>query len=120
MVCQTLIDTCDGLHQDTLSARLEIESSIHTRYVGRVPWSPQLQTYRDAIEFWKRIIKLRKGVKPSQTVLKDLAKRLRIYSGFYADLPSAQFQLKLAYRAYQAAKLRETGEMNIIRVSLTP
>ena len=46
-----------------------------------------------------------KGVDTSQTVLKELDKRLWIYSGFYADLPSAQLQLKLAYRAYWAAKL---------------
>ena len=89
-VSQNLIDTYDGLHQDTSSARLEIEGKLHTRCVGQVPWSPQLQTYRDTINFWKRIIKLRKGVNTSQTVLKELAKRLRIYSGFYADLSSAQ------------------------------
>ena len=65
-----------------------------------------LQTYRDTIDFWTRIIKLRKGVKTSPTVLKDLTKRLQIYSGFYADLPSAQLQLKLAYIAYGAAKMR--------------
>ena len=94
-VCQNLMDTYDDLHQDTSSARLEIESRLHTRYVDRVPWSLQLQTYWDAIEFWKRVIKLRKGVKTSQTLLKALAKSLCIYSGFYVDLPSAQLQLKL-------------------------
>ena len=102
---QNLIDTYDGLHQDTSSARLEIESKLHTGYVGGVPWSSQLQTYRGAVDFWKRIVRLRKGIKTSQTVPRDLLKKLHIYLGFYTDLPSAQFQLKLAYRFYQAAKL---------------
>ena len=41
----------------------------------------------------------------SQTELKRLSKKLQIYSGFYADLPSAVLQLKLAYRSYRDAKL---------------
>ena len=41
----------------------------------------------------------------TQTELKRLSKKLRIYSGFFADLSSAVLQLKLAYCSYRDAKL---------------
>ena len=60
----------------------------------------------DIIDFWKRIVKLRKGVDTSQTELWRLSRKLGVYSALYADLPSAVLQLKLAYKAYREAKLQ--------------
>ena len=104
-VKQTLIDSYEGLHQDTSEARLEIESKLQSRYVRGVPWSPKLQSYQDEIELWKKIVQLRQGAATSQTELRRLSQKLRIYSVFYADLPSAVLQLDLAYRSYRDAEL---------------
>ena len=59
------------------------------------------------IAFWTRIVKLRKkGVDTSQTKLRRLSRKLRVYSAFYADVPSVVLQLKLACRSYRDAKLQ--------------
>ena len=78
---------------------------MQCRFVGRVPWSPRLQSYCDTIKYWSRIVQLRKGVATSRTTLKHLAQKLRLYQGYYATLPSAVQHLKLAYSAYRKAKL---------------
>ena len=100
------MDAYEGLHQDTSKARLAIESKLESRYVGQVPCSPKLQRYIDTIDFWKRIVKLQKGVDASQTELRRLSRKLGVYSALYADLPPAVLQLKLAYKAYREAKLQ--------------
>ena len=62
-----IMEAYEDLHLDTSKARLAIESKLQFRYVGQVPWSPKLQRYMDTIDFWMRIVKLRKGVDTSQT-----------------------------------------------------
>ena len=101
-----IIDAYEGLYRDTSKARLAIESKLQSRYVGKVPWSPELQIYRDRIDFWSRIVKLMKGVDTSQTELKRLSRKLQINLAFHADLPSAVLQLMLAYRSYREAKVQ--------------
>ena len=50
-----------------------------------------------------------------------MSQKLQIYSVFYADLPSAVLQLKLAYRSYREAKLlapdwRDEHNQSLIKV----
>ena len=100
------MEAYEGLHQDTSKVRLLIESKLQSRYVGQVPWSPKLQKYMATIDFWTRIVKLRKGVDTTQTELRRLFRKLGVYSALHADLPSAVLQLKLAYKAYREAKVQ--------------
>ena len=102
----TIMEAYEGLHQDTSKARLAIQSKLQYRYVGQVPWSPKLQKYMDMMDFWKWIVKLPKGMDTSQTELMRLSRKLKVYSALYADLPSAELQLKLAYKSYRGAKLK--------------
>jgi len=49
-----------------------------------------MQVYMDKIEYWDRIVKLRKGVNTSQQGLKRLSRRLHIYKGYHVDLEYAE------------------------------
>ena len=48
----------ESLHKLTTDIRFRVEHSLHSRYVGGVPWPPQLQKFRDHIEFWTCVVKL--------------------------------------------------------------
>ena len=99
-----LITTYEVLHETSTSLRLSVEQNLcHTR-AGLVPWSPKLQVYRDTIDFWRRVVKLRQGVSTSHTVLKRLACKLSLYKGEHSDLSSAILHLKQAYKQYRAVK----------------
>jgi len=102
---EALIATYESLHLATTAARHSVEATMTCRFVGKVPWSPRLQSYCDTIKYWSRIVQLRKGVATSRTTLKRLATKLWLYQGYYATLPSAVAHLKLAYSAYRKAKL---------------
>merc|ERR1711884_11089 len=53
------------------------------------------------IEYWRRYVRLRKGVNTSRRALKRLHQRLRLPFGPSVDLPYAISQLKAAYSSYR-------------------
>ena len=55
-----IVSKYDSLHQLTFSIYFRVESSLHSRYIGGVPWSLQLQKFLDGIEFLSRVVKLQK------------------------------------------------------------
>ena len=65
-----------------------------------MPWSPRLQVYRDTIEYWLRVVKLRKHVDISRKALKRLARRLHIYKGYNIGREYAGLKLQEAYQTY--------------------
>eukprot|EP00536_Pseudo-nitzschia_multiseries_P011037 jgi/Psemu1/27664/gm1.27664_g len=96
-VCVTLITTYEVLHKTSASLWFSVEQHLCHIHAGMIPWSPQLQVYRDTIDFWQRVVKLRQGVFTSHTVVKHLACKLSLYKGEHCDLPTALLHLKQAY-----------------------
>ena len=65
---------------------------------GAIPWLSRLQVYPDIIEYWLRVVKLRKHVNTSQKALKRLACRLHIYKGHHVGLEYAGLKLQEVYQ----------------------
>ena len=65
-----------------------------------MPWSLKLHQYCGTIKYWRRIVRLRKGVNTSRSELKHLAKRLHISMGLHTDLDLVVLELKQTYKMY--------------------
>ena len=78
----------------------DVENHLRTLFAGGVPWSPRLQRLRDSIDYWTRVVRLRKGVNTSRIKLKRLAKKIGNWSGPPVDLVTAVDKLKEAYSEY--------------------
>ena len=92
------------LHKTTSDIRRDVEAHLRTLNAGEVPWSPRIQVFRDTIEYWLRVVKLRKNVNTSRKALKRLARRLHIYKGYHVGLEYAGLKLQEAYQNYYAAR----------------
>ena len=98
---EDIITSYHSLHETTTAIRQEVERHLRTLFAGNIPWSPRLQPYRDRIDFWRRMVRLRRGVNTSRITLNRLAQRLHLHSGFHDDLPTAIARLQEAYRLYR-------------------
>ena len=95
----TQIQVCyEDVHKTTSKIRTDVASHLRTLHAGGVASSPKMQVYRDKIEYWKRIVKLRKGVYTSRQGLKRLSRRLHIYKGYHVDLEYAELALQNAFQ----------------------
>jgi hypothetical protein len=47
-------------------------------FAGGTEYSPEFQVLRDTIEFWSRIVKLKKQINTSRTSIKRMAKKLKL------------------------------------------
>ena len=92
------------LHKTTSDIRRDVEDHLRTLNAGEIPWSPRLQVYRDTIEYWLRVVNLRKHVNTSRKALKRLARRLHIYKGYHVGLEYAGLKLQQAYQTYYEAR----------------
>ena len=92
------------LKETSIPLRKKIESKLRTFHTGPTPWSPRLQVYRDAINYWNRSLLLQSGYLTSRVTLKRLAAKIHIYEGYYASVAECITQLKKAHKAYKTAK----------------
>ena len=51
----------DSFHSSFDAIRVSAEKSLRPLFSGHLDWLPIFQKYRDVIDYWKRIIHLRKG-----------------------------------------------------------
>ena len=90
----------DSFHSALDHLRLSTERELRPNFSGAQAWSPRLQRYRDTIEYWRRVVRLKQGVAASRCALRRLRLRLRLPSDVI-DLSYAVSQLKAAYRDYR-------------------
>ena len=91
-------------------------------YADGQDFSPQDQVFRDAIEFWKRILEQKQGVLTSQVVLGALAKCLKfpLKTPKRMSYETVQRKLTSAYKAYNLAKPNLPKWKKEFQVSLVP
>ena len=99
--------------------RSDVDSNLSKFYNGSTPWSPQIQTHRDRIDYWHSILRTKTGVLTSKNKIKKLSIKLGEYSGHYLNAAEALTKLKCAWKEYRAAKknayaLRVTFQEEII------
>ena len=82
----------------------EVDSNISKFYNGTTPWSPQIQTHQDRIDYWHSILQIKTGVLTSKNTIKKLSIKLGEYSRQYLSAVEALTKLKGAWKEYRAAK----------------
>ena len=73
-------------------------------YNGTIPWSPELQGYRDTVDYWTQILRTKTNVATSKNIIKRLSLKLGLYAGHYLSAADALVSLKRAWKDYKAAK----------------
>jgi hypothetical protein len=81
-----------------------IEPNLRKVRTGGISWSPKLQGFWKAIEFWSMILRKRKGDQVSNTRI-PFVLWPKLWSGMlFADPTGAEMNVKTAHRLYCAAK----------------
>jgi hypothetical protein len=75
-------------------------------FAGGTGYSPEYQVLRDTIEFWSRILKLRKQINTSRITIKRMAKKLKLSWPIVikSTLQTANYNLTQAYKELRKAK----------------
>ena len=88
-----------------VQARRLIETKLRKLKMGLVPWSPKLQAFRTAIEFWKLLWRKRSGKKTSWRKIRQLLRSSSTFDGaLKLDLLEVRVKLAEAHAAYKEAK----------------
>ena len=82
----------------------EVDSKLSKFFNGNTPWSPQIQTHRDRIDYWHSILRAKTGVLTSKNAIKRLSIKTGEYSGQFLNAAEALAKLKCAWKEYRAAK----------------
>ena len=82
----------------------EVDSKLFKFYNGSTPWSPQIQTHCDRIDYWHSILRAKTRVLTSKNTIKRLSIKLGEYSGQFLNAAEALAKLKCAWKEYRAAK----------------
>ena len=64
-----IVRSYELLHKTTSDIRRDVAAHLRTLNAGEIPWSPRMQVYRDTIEYWIRVVRLRKNVNTSRKAL---------------------------------------------------
>ena len=78
--------------------RSEVDAKLSKFYNGSTPWSPQIQTHQDRIDYWHAILRTNTGVLASKNTIKRLSIKLGEYSGQYLNAAEALSELKCAWK----------------------
>ena len=95
----TFTPKIDAFHIKTRKIKTKAAKDVRKIYAGGQDFSPKAQSFKDVIEFWKRIVKRKQGVLTSRTALRAIAKQVKISLQFPKTLTIAQAcaKLSLAY-----------------------
>ena len=92
----TFTPKIDALHIKTRKIKTKSAKDLRKIYAGGQDFSPKAQSFRDVVDFWKRIVKRKKGVLTGRTSLRALAERVDIPLQFPKTLTIAQAGAKLS------------------------
>ena len=92
----------DDFHSKTRKIKLKVAEKMRKKYAGKQSFSPKYRIYSETINFWKIMVKLRKNVNTSRTILRRLAKRINVFwiSASNTSLEDCKKNLKDAYKEY--------------------
>ena len=82
----------------------KVDTKMSKFYNGTTPWSPQIQTHQDRIDYLHSILQIKTGVLTSKNAIKKLSIKLGKYSSQYLSAAAALKKLKGAWKEYRAAK----------------
>ena len=111
------------LHEELSTKMHQISSEVNSKlskfYNSSTPWSPQIQTHRDRIDYCHAILRTKTGVLTSKNTIKRLSIKFGEYSGHYLNAAESLKILKGAWKQYRATKkialaLRLTFQEEII------
>ena len=74
-------------------------------YNGTIPWLPELQGYRDTVDYWTQILRTKTNVATSKNIIKRLLLKLGLYTCHYLSAADALVSLKHAWKDYKTAKM---------------
>lgn len=97
-------DKYDLLDIEIKVIRKDIERNIRKVKRGNIQWSPALQTKRDQIELWQRVVKREQGIATSRTTIRRLIKKTGDTEAKQADLSTAVEKIKKAFQEYYSFK----------------
>ena len=59
----------DDFHSKTRKIKLKVAEKMRKKYAGKQSFSPKYRIYSETINFWKKMVKLRKNVNTSKIIL---------------------------------------------------
>ena len=94
----------DDIQHQQIRIQKLIEFKLRKLRMGGVPWSPKLQSFRTEIELWAMILRKRKGIRVSNTRIRQFMGKSGIWDAFSVNLEDAEAKLKSAHKKYRVAK----------------
>ena len=95
-----------NFHSKSRKIKIKVAKKMRKKFTGKQAFSLKFKKYSDAINFWKRMLKLKKNVNTSRTILRRLAKRLKISWPIASviGIVECKTKLKEAYKNYHEQK----------------
>ena len=96
----------NDFHSNTRKIKLKVAKKMKVKYAGGQAFSPKYRIYSETINFWKRMVKLKRNVNTSRTILRRLAKRINVpwILASITSLTDCKNKLKEAYKEYHRQK----------------
>jgi hypothetical protein len=96
----------NSYHKLTRQLRKSVDKQMRQMIAGGTEYSSEYQVLRDTIEFWSRILKLRKQINTSRITIKRMAKKLKLSwpIAIKSTLQTANYNLTQAYKELRKAK----------------
>ena len=102
---EALENSFNLLHKQQQEIRLHVEKRIRKLRMGAIPWSPSLQQFRDNIELWNSILKRKRGLIISNTMIRRLIKKVQpSVNPYHLTEEHIVEELKAAHAVYKEAK----------------
>jgi hypothetical protein len=92
-------------HKQTRQIRQSVDKQMRQIFAGGTEYSPEFQVLRDTIEFWSRIVELKKQINTSRTSIKRMSKKLKLSWAINPKIPlhTANYNLTRAYKELRKA-----------------
>jgi hypothetical protein len=106
IILSALKKKINSYHKLTRQLRKSVNKQMWQMFVGGTEYSPEYQVLRDTIEFWSRILKLRKRINTSRITIKCMAKKVKLSwtTAIKSTLQTANYNLTQEYKELRKAK----------------
>ena len=100
--------------------KIKVANKMRRKFAGEQPWSPKYKKYSQAIELWRRMVRLKKKVNTSRKALKKISKSLELPWIIVSatSLQGFKKKLKEAYKRYNKKKKEFKKDRNKFNNSL--